>query len=144
MPTLHDAKLRHAAYYEGVLHRANQDYLQGEEAVGRGLALFDLERANVVAGQGWAAKVAETDDEAAQLCIDYPIGGEYVLDLRERPRVRIRWLEAALIAARRLMQRGAQGFLLNNLGEAYAALGEAGKAIEFYEQALVIFRECGE
>ncbi len=39
---------------------------------------------------------------------------------------------------------GAKETRLGNLGIAYAALGDAGKAIEYYEQALVIAREIGD
>ena len=38
----------------------------------------------------------------------------------------------------------AEGAWLGNLGNAYAALGDVHKAIEFYEQALVIAREIGD
>jgi tetratricopeptide (TPR) repeat protein len=38
----------------------------------------------------------------------------------------------------------AKGNDLGNLGNAYAALGDARKAIEFYEQALAIAREIGD
>jgi tetratricopeptide (TPR) repeat protein len=40
--------------------------------------------------------------------------------------------------------RRGEGNALGNLGLAYAALGEARRAIEFYEQALVIDREIGD
>jgi len=39
---------------------------------------------------------------------------------------------------------GGEGAALGNLGSAYYDLGEARKAIEFYEQALVIYREIGD
>ena len=42
---------------------------------------------------------------------------------------------------RRPPRRGAH---LGNLGKAYAALGEVRRAIEYYEQALVISREIGD
>ena len=37
-----------------------------------------------------------------------------------------------------------KGNALGNLGTAYAALGETRRAIELYEQALVIAREIGD
>jgi tetratricopeptide (TPR) repeat protein len=43
-----------------------------------------------------------------------------------------------------LGNRQAEGAHLGNLGNAYAALGEARKAIEFYEQSLVIKHEIGD
>jgi len=41
-------------------------------------------------------------------------------------------------------ERRGEGAALGNLGNAYATLGEARKAIEFYEQALAIAQEIGD
>ena len=41
---------------------------------------------------------------------------------------------------RRSLRRGG---LLNNLGRAYAALGEAATAIDYYQQSLALYREVG-
>jgi len=138
------AQQKHAAHYETVLRATKELYKQGGEAITRGLALFDLEEKNIQAGQAWAEANAEKDDTAAQLCSDYPDAGAYVLNLRQHPRERIRWLESALAAARRLKRREAEGAHLGNLGLAYADLGETRKAIEYHEQALVIDREIGD
>ena len=120
---LKEASARHAEHYMAVLAAANALYLKGGEGVLQGLALFDLERANIEAGQAWAAGRADRDDAAARLCSSYPNAGAYVLDLRQHPRDRIRWLEAALAAARRLKDRRAEGVHLGNLGRAYGGLG---------------------
>src|SRR6202044_285966 len=50
-----------------------------------------------------------------------------------RPRERIAWAEAALAANRRIGNRPGEGSALNDLGQ-------TGKAIECYEQVLVIGR----
>jgi tetratricopeptide (TPR) repeat protein len=134
----------HAQHYQSVLSTANYLYHQGRNEVLRGLGLFDLERVNIEAGQGWAAEQADSDEAAAELCIRYPDLGHSVLDLRQHPHERIRWLEAMLTAAQRLKQRDAEGRALGNLGLAYAALGETRRAIEFYEQVLQIARETGD
>ncbi|HUT37308.1 MAG TPA: tetratricopeptide repeat protein [Planctomycetota bacterium] len=159
-----EAQARHAAHYAGVLRSAKELYKQGGDAILRGLALFDLERPNIEAGQAWAAEVCGTaalgcapadastpeggratqSSLAARLASDYPDAGTYVIDLRLHPREKIRWLESALAAARRLRDRGGEGCHLGNLGLAYAALGETRKAIEHYEQALKIDREIGD
>ena len=146
------AQQRHAAHYETVLRAANALYQRGGDNITRGLALFDLEWPNIQAGQAWAAAhllpPSETGegggDTAAQLCSAYPSAGADVLDLRQHPHEHIRWREAALAAARRLKDRKAEGTHLGNLGEAYAALGDARKAIEYQEQRLVIDREIGD
>lgn len=139
------AQRRHAEHYLSVLRSAKRLYKQGHESVRAGLALFDLERPNIEAGQRWAAERAESDESAARLCCDYPGAGVYCLNLRQHPRREwIPWLEAALAAARRLKNRGAEGAHLGNLGLAYTDLGEPQRAIEYHEKALVISREFGD
>jgi tetratricopeptide (TPR) repeat protein len=137
-------KRRHATHYAQVLASSGELYLKGGESVVRGLALFDLERGNIEAGWAWAAAMAEKEEQAAELCIEYPNAGAYVLNLRQHPRERIRWLEAMLAAARRLNRRRYKGIALGNLGLAYADLGETSRAIEYYEQHLTIAREIGD
>ena len=138
------ARRRHAEHYRGVLGLANDLYLKGGDDVVGGLALFDLERGNIEAGQAWAAANAERDDAATQLCSVYPGAGPYVLALRLHRREGMAWLEAAVSAAQRLKDRGAEGTHLGNLGIAYADLGETRRAIDFHEQALTISREIGD
>jgi tetratricopeptide (TPR) repeat protein len=135
---------RHAMHYERVLAECGELYLEGNESVARGLALFDAERENIEAGRAWAESLAERDEVASQLCIEYPNAGVYVLHLRQHPREQIRWLDSQLAAARRLKKRDYEGNALGNLGLAYAALGETRKAIEFYERRIEIAREIGD
>jgi len=137
-------KKRHSAYFKTVLASADDLYLQGGESLTRGLALFDLEWRNIEEGHAWAEMLAQQDEEAARLCVEYPIAGAYTLELRLHPRERIRWLEASVSAARRLKDRVSESVSLGNLGLAYAALGETRKAIEFYEQHLTIARVIGD
>jgi len=137
-------QLHHAEHYKNALAAADDLYLQGNEFIAQGLALFDREWSNIQAGQEWAAANAQDDEEAAIICSDYPHFGIYMLSLRQHARDRIRWTEQALAAARRMRDRGDEGVHLGNLGLAYADLGDARKAIEFYEQALVIARDLGD
>ena len=159
-----DAEARHAAHYAAVLRTARGLYEQGGEGVLRGLALFDVERANIEAGQAWAAVTCGTaapgcatadastaeggratqSEMAARLANDYPDAGAYFLELRLHPREKVRWLEAALRAARRLKSMEAEGRHLGNLGLAYADLGEVQRAIGLYEERLKIAREIGD
>ena len=127
---------RFATHYKDVLAAANELYLEGGESLLRGLALFDLEWGNIQAGHAWVAAQADAADaDVARLGMTYPDAGVYVLDLRQHSRERIRWLEIALAAARRLKDREGEGAALGNLGIAYADLGETRRAIQFYEQA---------
>jgi tetratricopeptide (TPR) repeat protein len=135
---------RHAEHYQRVLFAANYLYQQGGDAVPRGLATFDLERANIEAGQAWAAKQADSNEAAARLCIAYAEVGVYVLDLRQHPHERIQWLEVMLTASRRLNRRDAESRALGNLGVAYTYLGEIKRAAEFFELDLAIARAIGD
>jgi tetratricopeptide (TPR) repeat protein len=137
------AGMRHAEYYLKVLAECEGFYLQGGAAIKSALPLFDTERRNIEAAWEWACHRAAGNEEALRLCDTYPMVGAYVLGLRQHPRTRILWLEAALAAARQLKDRAAEGAHLGSLGLAYAALGETRRAIEFHEQALAISREIG-
>ena len=139
-----EAARRHAEHYMSVLEEANRLYLEGSESLVGGLTLFDLERANVEAGQAWAASFVEADDSATRLSNAYPNAGIYVLELRLHTRRQIGWLEAATAAARRLGDPRAESGHTANLGNAYAQLGESRRAIEYYEQALAISRNIGD
>jgi tetratricopeptide (TPR) repeat protein len=136
---------RFATHYKVVLATADDLYKKGGESLLHGLALLDLEWGNIQAGHAWvAARADATDTDVTWLAITYPNAGAYVLDLRQHSREQIRWLEIALAAARRLQDRESEGVALNNLGLAYADLGETRRAIQFYEQRLTIAREIGD
>jgi tetratricopeptide (TPR) repeat protein/Cdc6-like AAA superfamily ATPase len=138
------AQQRHAAHYKSMAANANRLYLEGGDALRQGLDLFDREWGNIREGQGWTAAHAESDDVAARLCSDYPDAAANLLDLRQKASDRLLWRQAALAAARRLKDRAAEALHLGNLGNAYADLGDPRRAIEFYEQQLVITREIGD
>jgi tetratricopeptide (TPR) repeat protein len=137
------AARRHARYYVDVLREADKLYRQGGEPVNPGLALYDVEKGNIKAGQAWAAEHAPLDDEAARLCSDYA-GASALLGLRQNPHERIPWVEAALAAARRLKDRRAEGEHSASLGLAYADSGEPRRAIEFHQRSLEIMQELGD
>jgi tetratricopeptide (TPR) repeat protein len=138
------AQLHHAAHYCDELEKANDLYLQGGDAVKKGLALFDLEWRNIEAGQTRTAALAAENSQVTELCNRFPLAGIDILSLRQHPRKRIDWIESGLIAARQLKKRAYEGAYLCCLGLAYADLGEARRAIEFYEQYLAIARGMGD
>jgi tetratricopeptide (TPR) repeat protein len=136
------ARQRFSAHYQSVLHEADALYEQGGESLRRGLGLVDLEWRNIQEGQVWAATHVDDDHAARELCNSYPDAGKYVLELRQRPRERIRWSEAALTAAQKLNQRNAAVRHLVALGDSYNDLAEVHHAMGCYEQALEIAREA--
>jgi len=137
-------RLRHAAHYLTVLRECDGFYKKGGDAIKSGLALFDVERRNIEAGQEWACQHSSGNEAAAHLCNKYPTAGAYVLSLRQHPREFISWSETALMTARQLRDRIAEGRHSGNLGYAYDDLGDYRRAIEFYEQAVTIAREIGD
>ena len=136
-------RLRHAQHYMQVASFAVQDlYLKGQALAG--LALFDRERAQIDAGWSWARERAG-DPNADELLLSYARATLDVSSLRYNARTeRIPQMEACLLAARRLGRRDHELAALSNLGNAYADLGDVPKAIDNYEQALVIAREIGD
>jgi len=137
----HDASQLHAAYYLGFLRSADD---AGDESLILGLALFDLERGNIEAGQAWALIHAEGSHEAAELCWLYPALGARVLGLRQHPRDEMRWIEGALSAAQQLKDRQGEGLFLGRLGLVYHSLGDYRRAAEYHQNHLVIAREIGD
>jgi len=139
---LGEAAMRHAAYYLEVGRRADEVYLQGGEHVLEGLRLFDMALPHLQAAYGRMRE--RGDDAAVQWTSQFPAQVVYVLDLRLPPRGKIPILEAAVVAAHEIGERGLVGSHLGNLGETYWKLGNAQQAIGHYEQALAIAREIGD
>jgi len=137
------AGLHHGRYYCDALRRAEELYECGGEDALDGLELYDLEAQNIHAGQVWAARFAEQDEQAAALCSKYAHVGAKILQLRLYPEERIAWSQAGLAAARRLEDRDAESVHLSNLGLVYNQMGEIRRAIEYYQQSLGIARELG-
>jgi tetratricopeptide (TPR) repeat protein len=143
-PDRSECQQSHAEYYQSVLHEADALYEQGGDALQVGLALVDREWHNLEAGQQWAVTNAETIRAARELCSSYPDAGRNVLDLRQHPRERIRWCEAALAAAHRLKRRKSECRHLLAMGRAYITLSELHHALDCYDQALTIARETND
>jgi tetratricopeptide (TPR) repeat protein len=136
------AQFRHANHYRDVAAEAERLYLKGGENVLRGLELFDCERAHLEAAFAWLQPRRDRDSVAMLVSLTNAVA--YTGDLRFHPRQRILWLGVQLEAARIAENRAAEGAALGNLGTAYADLGDARKAIEFFEQCLQLHREIGD
>jgi tetratricopeptide (TPR) repeat protein len=137
-------RLRHALYALDVAHRSDELYVAGGEDCVVGLALLDDILPHLRAAVAWAREGAAGGGMQARLAMLLPDAAPYSLDLRLAPREKIGWLEGAVAAACTLGHRGFEGVHLGNLGLAYAALGEARRAIRYHEQALEIAREIGD
>jgi tetratricopeptide (TPR) repeat protein len=138
------ARARHAAYCARILGDIEQRYRQGRDGARDGLASFDRERINIEAAQAWAAERSQHDDEAARRCVDLALSGPMVLTQRLAPRVRLRWMEAGLAAARRLGDALSEGRLLGHIGLTYRDLGQVPRSLECYLQSLQLARSAGD
>jgi tetratricopeptide (TPR) repeat protein len=141
------AAMRHADHFLGWASAANTLYKKGNENILLGLAQFRFIWAHLQSAYERLLPENTTfprPDDADRWLGDFPGNCVYVLDLHLPPRQKIPLMQAALSAARRLGERGTEGVHLGNLGLAYAALGDARKAIEFHEQYLAIAREIGD
>ena len=140
------ARMRHAMHYTSVAALADELYKKGGENLLLGLKLFDGERTHIDAGWSWAREQAGGgSQEIDPLLLNYAEATYEIGDLRHhKRRERIPQFEVAVGAAQRLGNKRMEGNALGILGLAYAALGQARKAIEYYEQWLQIAREIGD
>jgi tetratricopeptide (TPR) repeat protein/transcriptional regulator with XRE-family HTH domain len=141
-----EADERAARHYANLLSDADDCYLRGGTGVTEGLTLLDQELTSIRHWQAWAARTftaQSINSSVAELCRAYALQGAHAADLRLHPTEKIRWLEVGVSACRQLGDRCNEGTVLGNLGVAWAALGDARKAIGFYEQQIAIVREIG-
>jgi tetratricopeptide (TPR) repeat protein len=133
-----------AEHYLGILIEADHLFLTGRASHCQAVALFDQEKGNIRHGQLWAAARPAADAEAARWCRNFALHGAHILGFRLSPRELIEWMELALQACRRLGDRRGEGMAHNNLGVAYADLGNTPAAITSHDQQLTIARETGD
>ena len=78
----------------------------------------------------------------------YRPGALFVGESRDLDNTRVQWLDKGLQASRQLDQdenvKGNQALLLNQIGAVWDALGEKDTALDFYQQALSLFRAVGD
>ncbi len=141
---LTDARRRHAVHFRDVLRKAERMHDAGHERVLEGLALFDGERANIEAGQQWAADNAGTDARAQGLCAKYPLAGADVLAMRLPVATQRDWDETGRAAARAAGDGARERRLAGNLGIRYRELGEPQRAIACHERSRDLAREAGD
>lgn len=120
------AATRHADHYVTVLSQAEALYNRDRAGALEGLSLFDLERANIEAGQAWATARMGQDAQAAALAKRYPKSGRNILALRRNPRQKGAWLKALAASLGRSKDQGAGSSAIPDRDEAPAPSREAG------------------
>src|SRR5215213_2970689 len=98
---------------------AGELYKQGNEAMREGLAVFDLEWANIKIAADWSIRRYSLDIKVAQLCFAYADGGVNILRLRLHPKHFLEVQEAGFQAAKTLKDVKGASKRLCNVGIAY-------------------------
>jgi tetratricopeptide (TPR) repeat protein len=137
---LKQAKWRHAEHFIAIARESKRLYLKGGQDMLAGLELFDRERRHLETAFDWLE--TRRDKASAILLGSLVEAAVYLSDLRFGSHQRIRWSAAQAKAARLLGFRIGEGGALHNLGLAHAEAGDPKKAIELYEQALIVHRKA--
>lgn len=136
---LNQGKRRHAEHFTRVAQASQKLYQKGGQDMMAGLDLFDRERRHLEAAFDW---LETREDRTSAILLGSLVGAAvYLSDLRFDSSQRIRWSAAQNKAARLVGFRAGEGGALGNLGLAHAEAGDPKKAIELYEQALIIHRK---
>ena len=122
----------HLEYYVAYVQQHTRDY-----------PALKAELANLMAAGEWSLQSGENNGVLALTEWLHAGGGEF-LNLRGYTREAVRLLTWATEAAHALGDRRGEGNRLSNLGNAYRDLGEAGRAIECYQQTFQIAQEIGD
>jgi tetratricopeptide (TPR) repeat protein len=137
------ARLAYAHCYLAVVTQANELYLQGNQHMLEGLALFDREAREVQAAFEWLKPggLDGSEPESPQrneLRARLPGAFVNMMGMRLRPEESIAWLTAGRGAARSLGDHALEVLLLGSLGIAYAVMDQGAWALACQEEALQI------
>lgn len=135
-------RMRHAEYYLRLGRHADALYNAGDPHMQEALARFDTIWPQLHSAWEWARR--QESEKALQFLSDFAKDIASLLDMRLTPTERLPILEAALVAARHLDEKGAESVHLGTLGSVYAHLGDVQRAISCHETALTIDRELGD
>ncbi len=131
------AALLHAQHYDGVLGGYDNAISAGRMTYGA-----PLEWENVAIALERLAAASPADDAAAAILLDYARSWRNILFNNHDPR-RVRWLAAAVAAARRVGEPWDLANVLKAQGDVLAFLDQRQEALAKYEEALGLFRAVG-
>ncbi|TVM03111.1 MAG: hypothetical protein CV087_06800 [Candidatus Brocadia sp. WS118] len=144
MPSFYEAQIRHAQYYQNILHQSEEHYYRNGKYYQEGLDLFDREKDNIKFAQAWTASQVEFRNDAAELCSKFASAAVTLLTRQFPADEGIQWLEVGLNAARKLQKKYDVWGHLANLGDIYTIRGDIAKAISCYQGCLQVVEELGE
>jgi tetratricopeptide (TPR) repeat protein len=143
MPKIQEARLRHALHYGEQLQRAQALFLQRGPATAEGLALFDMDAANIRAAHQWSIDESGTDPAAKVLSTLFPLPAD-IQKARLTPSWRIETLRHAVRTCADLGDSNQLVLHGSNLAIALVDAGHLAKALEMYDQSLAHFRKVGD
>ncbi len=129
-------RYRMALYYLNKLRDAEAAYQYGHEHSEYALKLFDQEWPQAQQWQTWATANCINNQDAARLCVEYPLVSKEILLLRQTPQQRIKWLQTGLEAAKFLNDSRSEATHLYLIASAYHDCGEIASAEEYALQAI--------
>ncbi len=138
---------RAARFFAHVLTTANNLYQHGGDKIIAALSVYDSEIVNFRHFQEVASRLFshnKTDEFLSRTCRDFAIKGSQIAHFRLHATEWIRWLEVGLCACQSMRDRNGEGNIQNSLGLAWMYLGQASKALGFYQQSLAIAKETDD
>jgi tetratricopeptide (TPR) repeat protein len=139
----------HARRFLGRLQKLTENFRTGSTEVESILEELDRIWPQIRAAFAWSTATQDVSTTAAELCLGFascgdPAGGDSPLALRQSPAESRRWIEAALIASRRLGSPFHEaGFLYQRASVAFIEQ-QFMEARHSAERALELFRNLGE
>ena len=138
----HEAELRHARYFVGILRVA--DGLHRDGYIQAAIELLEREWPNVASAQSWATSRGGSDSAADHLATTFYEVGSQLLGLQLDPRTTITWLADSLAASERLGHHGEALLARVRLAEALNGVGDHRRAIHHARLALAAARQAGD
>jgi tetratricopeptide (TPR) repeat protein len=142
MPSLHQARLRHALHYLDFLRKAEASFARGQESF-QAVKILIENLSNIEAAIHWGEENS-SDPEVAEICSAFPKAGALLFSHIYPARMRLRMAEQARAAAALSGDRQAECWHVGNLGVARMQLNQPEAAYACFEDALNISYEIGD
>src|SRR4051812_45334376 len=139
MPSLAEARLRHAAHYAILLGSMREEYMRladRDYVVDR----FETEWEQLRAAQAWAAGATQPEPGDADLAFVFALNSDPLVALRHHPSVLRQWIAPALSHERAMQDPRVMAENLNRVGATHYAAGEFEEARDLFQQAVQTHR----
>lgn len=141
---INDASEKFSAHYFDVLNTCQSHFTEGRNSIVVGLSLYDKESTNILKASEWSFNLMNSNNTALKIAANFPSSGSRIFSLRLPPLQHICLIEIALNATKLIGDENLESYHLGNLGNIYAEISETRRAIEQYEQTLIIAHKFGD